>query len=240
MPLRPSRARARLVLALDVPSLSDAAPLLALGEEVGVFKVGLELFVASGPPAVEAVHRAGAACFLDLKLHDIPATVAHAVRSACGLGARYLTVHASAGPAALDAAAEAAEGSDTTLLAVTALTSLDGAALSAIGMASEPAEVVRRLAQLAREHGIQGFVCSPREVAMVRELAGPDAILVTPGVRPLGSAAGDQRRVASPTEAIASGADLLVVGRPIRDADDPRAAARALVREIAAATGEPA
>ena len=240
MPFCPARARERLVLALDVPSLSDAAPLLALGEEVGVFKVGLELFVASGPAAVEAVHRVGAACFLDLKLHDIPATVGHAVRAACALGARYLSVHASAGPSALQAAAEAARGSETTLLAVTALTSLDGDELSAIGMSSDPAAVVRRLAELAHQHGIGGFVCSPREVALVREVAGPDAIVVTPGVRPTGAAVGDQRRVATPTEAIVGGADLLVIGRPIRDAVDPAAAARAIVEEIAAATGEPA
>lgn len=230
------KPRDRLIFALDVPSLERARPLLeTLGPEVGVMKVGLELFVAEGPPAVRAVTDAGAACFLDLKLSDIPATVAAATRSAIGLGARYLTLHASAGPAALEAAARAAEGSGTQLLAVTALTSLDDAQLGAIGWAPEPAAVVARLTDLARAAGIDGFVCSPREAPLVRERA-PDAIIVTPGVRPAGADVGDQRRVATPADAVAAGADLLVVGRPIREAADPVAAARAVVAEIEAAS----
>lgn len=234
--LPPMTPRERLILALDVPRLVDAEPLLAtLGAEVGVMKVGLELFVAEGPQAVRAVTDAGAACFLDLKLSDIPATVAKATRSAVGLGARYLTLHASAGPAALEAAAREAEGSDTRLLAVTALTSLDAAALGAIGWASDPAAVVERLTRLALEAGIDSFVCSPQEAARVRALA-PGGLIVTPGVRPAGSDSGDQKRVATPTDAMRAGADLLVVGRPIREAPDPVVAARAIVREIEAAS----
>jgi orotidine-5'-phosphate decarboxylase len=236
-----ARARDRLAVALDVPTLDAARPLLErLGGEVGVLKVGLELFVAAGPPAVEAVHRTGAACFLDLKLHDIPATVAKAAGAAARLGVRYATLHASAGPAALEAAVEAARGTDTRLLAVTALTSLDATQLGAVGFEPDPAAVVRRLAELATAAGVDGFVCSPQEASLVREVAGPEALVVTPGVRPAGSDRGDQRRVATPAEAIRGGADLLVVGRPIRGADDPAAAARAIVDEIAAETGEAA
>jgi orotidine-5'-phosphate decarboxylase len=229
----------RLVLALDVPSLDAARPLLAkVGAAVSCVKVGLELFTAEGPRAVEAVHASGAACFLDLKLHDIPATVARACEAAARLGVRYLAVHASSGPAALAAARRAVEGSKTRLLAVTALTSLDANDLEAIGMGGTPEAVVRRLATLALTQGIDGFVCAPAECASVRALAGKDALLVVPGVRPRGSERGDQARVATPAEAIRGGADLLVVGRPIRDADDPLEAVRAIAREIEEALGE--
>lgn len=229
--------RDRLAVALDVSSLEEACSLAErLAPEVGVLKVGLQLFIAEGPAAVRAVRAAGAACFLDLKLHDIPATVSRAVEAAAGLGARYCTVHAAAGPAALDAAVKAASGSEMHLLAVTALTSLDEAALRAIGFAApEPERVVRRLATLAMEAGIDGFVCSPHEAALVRGMVGPDKILVTPGVRPVESELGDQRRVATPAQAIRAGADVLVVGRPIRNAGDPAAAARRIVAEIAEA-----
>lgn len=228
----------RLAVALDVPSLDEARAFARLvAPEVGVLKVGLQLFVSAGPAAVVAVQETGAACFLDLKLHDIPATMAGAARAARDLGVRYATVHAAAGPRALRAAVDAVQGSETKLLAVTALTSLDAAALRAVGFASpEPGAVVRRLATVAVEAGIDGFVCSPHESAMLRTLAGPEATLVTPGVRPAQADKGDQRRVATPEQAIRAGADVLVVGRPIRDADDPLAAARAIVAEIAAAT----
>ena len=233
------RASDRLVLALDVPSLDAARPLLAqVGAEVGCVKVGLELFTAEGPRAVEAVHASGAACFLDLKLHDIPATVARSCEAAARLGVRYLTVHASSGPAALTAARRAVEGSTTRLLAVTALTSLDANDLEAIGMSGTPEAVVRRLATLAATCGLDGFVCAPAECGVVRAVAGRGALLVVPGVRPRGSERGDQARVATPAEAIRAGADLLVVGRPIRDADDPREAVRAIASEIAEALGE--
>ncbi len=229
--------RDRLAVALDVSTLAEASALARqLAPEVGVLKVGLELFVAEGPAAVAAVHDAGAACFLDLKLHDIPATVAGAVASVRGLGVRYATIHAAAGPEALASAAEAARGGDLSLLAVTALTSLDADALRAIGFAvPEPRNVVRRLATLAIEAGITGFVCSAHEAALLRDLAGPEATLVTPGVRPGDADKADQRRVATPAQAIRAGADVLVVGRPVRQAPDPAAAARAIVAEIAEA-----
>lgn len=227
-------ARDRIVFPLDVSSLDEAQDwLVRLGTHVGVYKVGLELFTAVGPAAVEAVHDAGAGCFLDLKLHDIPATVASAVRSAASLGVRYLTLHASAGPAALAAAVEAAHDTGTQLLAVTVLTSFDQEELDAIGLAGAPAEAVSRLARVAHDSGVDGFVCSPREVAALREQLGMEATLVVPGVRPKGTATGDQRRTATPAEARAAGADLLVIGRPIRLADDPVAAARAIADEIA-------
>jgi orotidine-5'-phosphate decarboxylase len=223
----------RIVFPLDVPSLEDARVWIdRLAAEVGVLKVGLELFTAEGPAAVRAVNDAGCACFLDLKLHDIPATMAGAAAAAARLGARYLTVHASAGPKALEVARDAVRGTGTRLLAVTALTSLDSAELEAIGLGSDPALVVRRLATLASNAGIDGFVCSPHECREVRSVAGPSAIIVVPGVRPAGSAVGDQSRVATPKEAIANGADLLVIGRPIRDAADPVSAARAIAQEI--------
>jgi orotidine-5'-phosphate decarboxylase len=228
--------RDRLVLPLDVPTLDEARRWVELlAAEVGVFKVGLQLFTAVGPDAVRLVHDAGARCFLDLKLHDIPATVAHAVTSANELGVAYLTLHAANGPACLRTAAEQAAGSDTTLLAVTVLTSLDGAELHDIGLSGGPEEAARRLGKLAIGAGIGGLVCSPHECRALREDLGASVVLVAPGVRPAGTAAGDQRRVATPAMAIEAGADLLVVGRPIRNADDPVAAARAITSEIAEA-----
>jgi orotidine-5'-phosphate decarboxylase len=229
-------ARERLVFPLDVPDLGEARRWIArLRDTVGVFKVGLELFTAVGPDAVAAVHDLGAACFLDLKIHDIPATMAGATESAARLGVRYLTVHASAGPAALRTVAAAAQGSPTTLLAVTVLTSLDDHELAAIGMRGGAAESAERFAQIARDAGVKGLVCSPHEVAALRKLLGRDGVLAVPGVRPAGADVGDQRRVATPEAAIAAGADLLVVGRPIRSAADPAAAARAIVDAIASA-----
>ncbi len=228
----------RLAFPLDVETLQQAQDSLALlHEQVGVFKVGLELFTAEGPAAVRAVQARGRKCFLDLKLHDIPATVARSVEAACKLGADYLTVHAAAGEQALREAARAAQGSSLRLLAVTVLTSMDDAALAAIGLQGPAAHAVERLAELAFSAGVEGFVCSPVECAALRRRLGPAAFLVTPGVRPAGAAAGDQRRIATPAAAIAAGADLLVVGRPIRDAANPRAAAAAIVTEIEQAAG---
>lgn len=226
----------RLALALDVASLDAARGLISsVAAYAGVMKVGLQLFIAEGPAAVRAVTDSGSACFLDLKLHDIPATVGRATRAAADLGVRYLTVHASGGPRALEAAREAVEGTDTELLAVTALTSHGPDELASIGWRPDGEAVVRRLAALAAGAGIGGFVCSPREAAVIRELV-PEATVVTPGVRPAGSASDDQRRVMTPGEAVRAGADVLVVGRPIRDAADPAAAARAILAEIAAAS----
>lgn len=226
-------AQRRLVFPLDVPDLDSARRWVdRLREDVGVFKVGLELFTAVGPEAVRVVGAADRACFLDLKLHDIPATVGHAVESAVRLDARYLTVHASAGPSSLRAAAQATDGTDTTLLAVTVLTSLDAAEIARIGFTTSPEETVARLAGMAWEAGIRGFVCSPHEVARLRAELGPDALLVVPGIRPVGSATDDQRRAATPRSAIEAGANLLVVGRPIREAVDPIAAARRIADEV--------
>ena len=224
----------RLALPLDVPDL-DAARDWAqrLRGEVGVLKIGLELFTAVGPDAIRMTHDGGAACFLDLKLHDIPATMAKAVTSAARQRVRYLTIHAAAGPDALRACADAAAGTDTQLLAVTVLTSLDDAALKAVGFSGDAPETVAQLATVARDAGIDGFVCSALECAQVRTLVGPDATLVVPGIRPETADLGDQKRVATPAAALAAGADVLVVGRPIRDAADPVAAARAIVSDIA-------
>jgi orotidine-5'-phosphate decarboxylase len=227
-------ARERLAFALDVTDLDEARWWISLlAGHIGVFKVGLELFVRSGPGAVALVRDAGARCFLDLKLHDIPETVARAVSSAAAHGADYLTLHASGGRAMLARAAAAAASAPAPphLLAVTVLTSLDDAAVAEIGLGPAAGPAASRLASLALDSGVSGLVCSAHEVASLRA-ALPGAFLVTPGIRPAGSARGDQARVATAGDAIRAGADLLVVGRPIRDAADPVAAARAIVREI--------
>src|SRR5690606_17406700 len=219
-----SSGRDKLALALDVTALPQATEWIArMRGEVGVLKVGLELFTAAGPRAVEAVLDSGARCFLDLKLHDIPATVAHAVSSARALGVQYLTLHALAGREALEAAVEAA-GPEMTLLAVTVLTSADAATLRAIGLEGPPEAAVLRLGRLAADAGVPGLVCSAHECAPLRAALGPAVQLVVPGIRPAGAALDDQRRAATPAAAIGDGADLLVVGRPIRGAADPVAA----------------
>lgn len=231
---RPQAPAARLVAALDTPDLAQAeAWAAALAPAVGVLKVGLELFGALGPAAVRRIAAHGPV-FLDLKLHDIPNTVAGAVRSLGPLGAAMLTLHAAGGAAMLGAAREAAERlpARPILLAVTVLTSLDAAALQAIGVEATPAAQVVRLARLAMAAGADGLVCSPREVAPIREALGPGPLLVVPGVRPAGSAPGDQARVATPREAVASGADWIVLGRPLTQAADPAAAARAIAAEL--------
>jgi orotidine-5'-phosphate decarboxylase len=228
----------RLAFALDVGSWDEAEPLVdVLHGTVGVFKVGLQLFTAVGPSAVARLRERGAQVFLDLKLHDIPATVQHATEAALKHGVNYLTVHVSAGSEALQAAASVARGSQLQLLGVTVLTSLDEAMLSAIGMRGPTPDAVVRLAKLAVEAGLSGLVCSPIECELIRAELGDDLLLVTPGVRPSGSSEADQKRLATPAQAIASGADLLVVGRPIRDAKDPKAAAEGVLREIEAAAG---
>jgi orotidine-5'-phosphate decarboxylase len=235
---RDDDARNRLIYALDYPDL-DAATRGAetIRGGVGCVKVGLELFVRHGPAAVALGRRAEADVFLDLKLHDIPETVARAVANTRSLGVRFLTVHASGGSAMLRAAVDSAAGTPS-IVAVTVLTSLDRADVAALGFQTEPADLAVRLAELAFSAGVRAFVCSPLEVARIRSALGSDALLITPGVRPSGGATQDQKRVATPSEAIAAGADMLVVGRPIRDAADPAAAARAVVASIAAALGE--
>lgn len=228
-------AKRRLVFPLDYATLAEAAAAAAIvAPAIGVLKVGLELFTREGPPAAAIGVEHGLDVFLDLKLHDIPQTVERAVSSAAALGVRYLTVHASGGSAMLEGAVAAAKRApqEMTILAVTALTSLDAADLSAIGLSESPQDHVLRLARLAWGAGVRGFVASPAEASALRRELGPDALLVTPGIRPAGAASLDQKRVATPARAIADGADLLVVGRPIRDAADPLAAARSVAREI--------
>jgi len=229
-------ARDKLAFALDFPTLAEAERGAAqVAEAVGVLKVGLELFVSEGPRALGLGRQLGCEVFLDLKLHDIPETVERAVASAAAHGVRYLTVHASGGPKMLAAAARRAErdGAGLTLLAITVLTSLDAADLQAVGVTGSPAEHATRLARLAYAEGIPGMVCSALEVGALREALGPKAVLVTPGIRPMAAAGGDdQKRTGTPASAIRAGSSLLVVGRPIRDASDPAAAARAISDEI--------
>lgn len=236
-----SAARDRLAYALDYPALDlalEGARLVA--PHVGVMKVGLELFVEGGPPAVRAIADVGRSIFLDLKLHDIEKTVERAVGVACQLGVKYLTLHTSGGFGMMEAAAKrvVTEGSDLVLLGVTVLTNLDAGALARIGYQGTPGEAALRLARLGVEAGLGGFVCSTEEVGALRAAVGPKSVLVTPGIRPSGAALGDQKRVGTPASAIQAGASLLVVGRPIRDASSPLAAAQAIEAEIAAAALE--
>jgi orotidine-5'-phosphate decarboxylase len=230
--------KSRLAFALDYPTLAEAQKGAAtVAKHVGILKVGLELFVKEGPGAVKMGRDLGCDVFLDLKLHDIQKTVDRAVGTACSLGAKYLTIHTSGGPGMMEAAAERAAAEDTGLcvLGVTVLTSLDESDLAAVGLAATPGEQAKRLALLAKNSGLGGLVCSSVEVQSLREAVGLEMTLVTPGIRPAGAAHGDQKRVGTPAEAIRSGADVLVVGRPIRDAADPVAAAQGIVDEIAGA-----
>jgi orotidine-5'-phosphate decarboxylase len=237
----PSPGRERLCLALDEPSLEAAQSLLdAVGAEVGWAKVGLELYLAEGARAVELALRHGLKVFLDLKLHDIPATVAGAVGSTARLGVSLLTIHASGGRAMIAAAAEAAKkvAGGPRILGVTVLTSLDEKDLGETGCIGPVDELALRRATLTMEAGADGIVASPAEARLIRTGAPDGFWIVTPGIRPAGGEVGDQKRVATPAAAIAAGADLLVVGRPIRMARDPRAAAHAVVAEIEAALAE--
>jgi orotidine-5'-phosphate decarboxylase len=206
---------------------------------VGWLKIGLEAFIAFGPELVREVATAGPRVFLDLKLHDIPATVRKASANAAACGADLLTVHAGGGRAMLEAAvAGAREGASSMpprIVAVTLLTSLDRAALRELGVASSPEELVPRWAALARDSGLDGVVSSPLEAAQIRRQYGPEFLIVTPGIRPAGSASDDQRRVLTPRQAIQAGADILVIGRPITRAPDPAEAAREILMEIESA-----
>lgn len=231
-------ARKRLIVALDVPDAASAAALVArMDGTCRWFKVGMELFTAAGPAVLEPLLKRGYSVFLDLKFHDIPNTVAGAVRSAAALGVSMVNVHAGGGPAMLAAARAALEGrpNPPELLAVTMLTSMDQAQTSAVGYGRSPAEQVELLARMTLEAGIRGFVCSAQEVATLRALTGPEGVLVTPGIRPAGAAIGDQSRIATPAEALRQGASHLVVGRPITQAADPAEAAQAVLREMTGA-----
>jgi orotidine-5'-phosphate decarboxylase len=232
------QARNRLIVALDVPDAASAAALAGrLEGACRWFKVGLELYTAAGPAVLEPLIARGHSVFLDLKFNDIPNTVAAAVRSAASLGARMLTLHASGGPAMLAAAQSALEGiaNPPQLLAVTVLTSMDQAQLGAVGYKRSPAGQVELLARMGLAVGIRGFVCSPQEVAALRSLTGPEGVLVIPGIRPAGAATGDQKRIATPADALRDGASYLVVGRPITQAPDPAVAAEAILQEMAEA-----
>lgn len=231
-------ARERLIVALDVPSAPAAIDLVnQLEASCTWFKVGLELYVAAGPDVLKPILARGHKVFLDLKLHDIPNTVAAAVRSAAQLGVQMLTLHAGGGPAMLTAAHKALEGleSPPQLLAVTVLTSMDQEQLTAVGVDRTPASQVELLAKMGATAGIDGFVCSPQEVARLRKLTGPGGVLVIPGIRPAGAAVGDQKRIATPASALQLGASHLVVGRPITQAPDPAEAADAILHEMAEA-----
>lgn len=224
----------RLAIALDFADEREAMNLVdRLGQTCQWFKVGMELYYATGNGIVQQLRNRGFNVFLDLKLHDIPNTVAGAVRSATRAGASLLTLHAGGGAAMMSAAAEAASAPGSPrLLAVTVLTSMDASELAGVGITASPADQVLRLAKLAKKSGIDGMVCSPEEVAALRKETGPDTLLVVPGIRPAGSATDDQKRIATPAQAIADGASMLVVGRPITRAADPAAAAQSILQEI--------
>ena len=229
-----------LIVALDVPSSREAAEAVArIGDAVSFYKVGLELFLADGPETLRLLRGEGKRVFLDLKLHDIPRTVERAVGSCLRWGPDLLTVHAQGSSAMVEAAARAVReaGAATRILAVTVLTSLDRSDLDLLGVARPVEEQVLALGRLAVGAGAHGLVCSPREAGALRKALGPDALLVTPGVRPAGGALGDQKRVATPADAIRAGATHLVVGRPVLGAPDPRAAALAIREEMDAAAG---
>ncbi len=230
------RPHGRIIAALDVPSAEQALALARrLAGHVGLVKVGLELFVAEGPSVVAALRQRhpDLGIFLDLKLHDIPNTMGAAVRAARRLGAAFLTVHAAAGVAHLRACVEAADGA-LGILAVTVLTSQDARALAEAGATRTVEELVAMRAECAARAGCAGIVCSGRELAAVRR-AAPGLATVVPGIRPAGAGADDQVRVMTPGRAVRAGADYLVVGRPIRTAPDPAAAADAIAAEVAAA-----
>lgn len=224
--------RDRLIVALDVPTPAEAEALVArLSGAVGLFKIGSQLFTAAGPAFVRTLVAKGERVFLDLKYHDIPNTVARAVAAASDLGVSLLSVHALGGEEML-AAAVAARSGGARLLAITVLTSHDEESLGRVGIGGPLREQVGRLARLARDAGVDGVVASPHEVELVRAACGRDLLLVTPGIRPLGAASGDQARHATPAAALTAGADYLVVGRPITEARDPRAAASAIATEM--------
>lgn len=227
-------ARDRMIVALDLPDVGAARAMIAtLGHSVSFYKIGYQLAYAGGLPLVGELAAAGKKVFVDLKLHDIGNTVASGVRGIATTGATFLTVHAY--PQTMQAAVAARGDSGLKILAVTVLTSYDDDDLAAAGFKYGVADLVARRAAQARDLGVDGLVCSPLEAAQLRGIVGPSMALVTPGVRPAGSAADDQKRIMTPARAIAAGSDYLVVGRPVIGAADPKAAADAIVAEIAGA-----
>ena len=231
----------RIIVALDCASLAEALALCRrLDPALCRVKIGKELFTRAGPEVVKQARKLGFSVFLDLKFHDIPNTVAMATRAAAELGCWMINVHASGGRAMLAAAKSALADLDPAplLIAVTVLTSLDAQALAEIGVSASPAEQVERLARLAFDSGLDGVVCSALEARALRARFGPRFCLVTPGIRPAAGAADDQRRIATPAAALAAGADYLVIGRPVTQAADPRAALAALADEVSGALPE--
>jgi len=224
----------RLIVPLDLPSVAAAeAMIVRLGDSVSFYKIGYQLAYAGGLPLARQLASAGKKVFVDLTLHDIGNTVARGVESVATLGATFLTVHAY--PQTMKAAVEGREGSNLRILAVTVLTSYDDGDLHAAGYRLNVSDLVEARAQQAQVLGVDGLVCSPQEAAALHKIVGHQMVLVTPGIRPAGSATGDQKRIMTPARAIAAGADYLVVGRPITEAADPKGAADAVQAEIAQA-----
>lgn len=222
-----------LIAALDVDSREEAFAIVEkIGSSVEWYKVGKQLFTRCGPELISGLKQRGKKVFLDLKYHDIPNTVAQAVRSAAAIGANMVNVHASGGPAMLKAAAQAAAESKICLIAVTVLTSLDQQELNAIGIQDSPADQVLRLARLTQQAGLAGVVCSAREITLIQNACGKDFLTIVPGIRPAGADAGDQKRIMTPAQAAAAGASYIVVGRPILAASDPSEAAQAIRQEL--------
>jgi orotidine-5'-phosphate decarboxylase len=228
--------RDRLIVALDLPDVAAAEAMVGtLGDSITFYKIGYQLGYAGGLAMVSRLAGAGKKVFIDLKLHDIGNTVSRGVESIAKLGATFLTVHAY--PQTMKAAVEARAGSDLKILAVTVLTSYDDGDLHAAGYRLGVSDLVEARAQQAQVLGVDGLVCSPEEAASLHRIVGHQMHLVTPGIRPAGSATGDQKRIMTPARAIAAGADYLVVGRPVLEAADPKAAADAIQAEIAKALG---
>jgi orotidine-5'-phosphate decarboxylase len=228
--------RDRLIVALDVPDLASAEAMVSrLGDSVTFYKVGMELAYSDGLSFVRRLADAGKKVFLDLKLHDIPNTVEKATAQVADLGATFLTVHAF--PQTMKAAVKGRGTGSLKILAVTVMTSYDDADLVEAGYALGVRDLVERRARQAHAIGVDGLILSPEEVSAMRALLGPDITLITPGIRPSGSAAGDQKRIMTPANAIEAGADYLVIGRPVTQADDPKASAEAIIAEIRSVAG---
>ena len=232
--MRQIAARDRLIVALDLPTSAEAEAMIArLGDAVSFYKIGMELAYGGGLPLAEKLIAQGKQVFLDLKLHDIPNTVRRAAAQVARMGATFLTVHAY--PQTMAAARAGVAGSGLKILAVTVMTSYDDADLATAGYGYGVADLVARRARLAQQAGVDGLILSAEEVAAQRAALGPGMLLVTPGIRPAGADVGDQKRVMTPARAIRAGADHLVVGRPVTQAPDPRAAAEAIVADIQSA-----
>ncbi|MDD4878924.1 MAG: orotidine-5'-phosphate decarboxylase [Candidatus Omnitrophica bacterium] len=229
------KAAEKLIVALDVKSLAEAKEMVGkLSPDVRIFKVGMGLFTLCGPDAVALVHDSGARVFLDLKFHDIPNTVAHAVRSAAKLGVFMMNIHALGGSEMMMRAVEAARESEKKpkLLGVTVLTSMDQSSIGEVGINMKIEDEVVALARLGKDSGLDGVVASPAETSLIRKNLGKDFIIVTPGIRPAGAEKNDQKRVMTPTDAVRAGADYIVVGRPVIETKDPLAAAKKIIKEM--------